>query len=270
MTGEPGVWEGWPEGEAGRKFGRAYDALFPPGRHRTWDLDHVIERWTAEPTGRVTDLGAGNGRSALLFAQAGFRVEAVEREPMFVSLLDEYLAGEWRHLRDHVSVVAGDITAYQPAQPIARAFANAFMNLSGRSRDRFFATLGRTLAPGGSVALLIMDLDESTLSAPSWSIPPLRCTKGQLHVALALEVSVDIATRTRQEQWVVRMEDGGAVEELRVIMRYAFERVARVEERAAAAGLKVTEVVQSPEQVPGRQDFVVWLRPEKGTGGVSS
>ncbi len=254
------IWEGWPTGEAASWFASAYDTLFPPGRHRTWELDHVLARWSVSGVERVTDLGAGNGRSALLFADAGLEVIAVERDPAFVAILREHLAGDWRHVSRRVDVRCGDIPAYRPADPVMQAFSNAVINLTDDGRDRFFTNLRALLGPGGELAVLLMDLEEGTLSQRRWSIPPLCSEREGRRVGLDLQISIDPAARTRLERWVIEMEAGGASERTEIIIQYTFESPEDLRWRIARAGLEMVELVTSPVKVPGRHDFIAWIK----------
>lgn len=112
--------------------------------------------------GRVLDLGAGTGVHALPLQRSGFEVTAVERVPEAIEILRD---------RGVERVIEGDMFALDPGR-----FDTVLMLMNGigpvgtlDGLDRFLATAGRLLAPGGQV---LVDSGEAVPSKPGDDASP--------------------------------------------------------------------------------------------------
>jgi predicted O-methyltransferase YrrM len=127
--------------------------------------------------GPVLELGAGAGRVGLQLAEAGAQVIAVERDPALAGQL-EHSAAE-RGLE--VEVVIADLGAPAelrlPERP-ALAFGplHLIQELDGAARPALLGRLAELMAPGGTVALTVVD--ETTLlsagAAATQILPDMR------------------------------------------------------------------------------------------------
>jgi predicted O-methyltransferase YrrM len=144
-------------------------------------------------SGPVLELGAGAGRVSLELAAAGEELVAVERDPTLASRLEE-TAGE-RGL--HLSVVEADLRAAAhirlPSKPgLAIGPLHLIQELEGAERPALLGRLAELIAPGGMVALTVVD--ESTLlssgAAATQILPDMREFDGWVYSSEPLWVQV--------------------------------------------------------------------------------
>ncbi|RRQ75846.1 SAM-dependent methyltransferase [Streptomyces griseofuscus] len=105
------------------------------------------------PRGRALDLGCGLGRNALLLAERGFEVDAVDLSPAALALAEERAraAGlDVRFLRGDVFALAAD-SLRGPYRLIHDS--GCFHHLPPHRRISHLALLDRLLAPGGYFSL---------------------------------------------------------------------------------------------------------------------
>jgi precorrin-6B methylase 2 len=140
---EPAIWQ---EVEFG-----SYDADLP-----LWDeLAETVR-------GAVLELGAGAGRVTIHLAEGGHRVIAIEHDPA----LGEELKHETQHLDVTPTVVTADLASppdlHLPSRPaLAIGPLHVIQVLDGAGRVALLARLRELVAPGGTLALTVVD--ESTL-----------------------------------------------------------------------------------------------------------
>jgi len=147
----------------------------------------------AEGADPVAELGAGAGRVALHLAGHGHEVVAVERDLELIRALEEH--AEQRSVS--LSVVAGDLSS--PAElslPVRPALAIGPLHLiqivDAPDRPGLLTRLGELLAPGGTLALTVVD--ESTLldsgAASTRILPDMRELDGWVYSSEPLWVQV--------------------------------------------------------------------------------
>jgi SAM-dependent methyltransferase len=134
-----------------------WDATYRSGRYRQfWELSRpapelvgFLAGWDRELCGdlAVLDVGCGTGRDALLMAQSGCQVHAVDVSPTAVELT-ERLAAE---CGCRVSARVGDVTAlpYLDATFDLVTDRGCLHHLSGHLRQRYAEQVGRVLKTGG-------------------------------------------------------------------------------------------------------------------------
>jgi SAM-dependent methyltransferase len=149
--------------------------------------------------GPVLELGAGAGRVSLDLAEAGAEMIALERNGEVAAQLESSAAERGLPL----SVVVADLgTLTDLALPSSLALAigplHLIQELDGAERPALFGRLAQSMAPGGTVALTVVD--ESTLlgagaSAPQ-ILPDMRELDGWVYSSEPLWVQVGEAVLT--------------------------------------------------------------------------
>jgi SAM-dependent methyltransferase len=184
--------------------------------------------------GPVVELGAGAGRVALHLAGHGHDVIAVERDPDLAAEL-ERLAVE---RQVSMLVVDGDLASpgklRLPSRPmLAIGPLHVIQVLDAAARRPLLARLGELMAPGGTLALTVVD--ESTLlstgAASTQILPDMRELEGWVYSSDPLWVQVGdrVLTVRRLRESVSpegRMERTVHDEILRRISPEALEREA--------------------------------------------
>jgi SAM-dependent methyltransferase len=147
----------------------------------------------SEPGGPVLELGAGAGRVALDLAERGVEVIAVERDAELAAELGERA----RERELPVSVVSADLGSNGDLRlPLSPALAigplHLIQELEGPARAALLARLHELIAPGGTVALTVVD--ESTLlsagTAATQILPDMREVDGWVYSSEPLWVQV--------------------------------------------------------------------------------
>lgn len=139
----------------------------------------------------IVELGAGTGRVALPLAAAGFRVLAVERDPL---LADELRRRAAAAARPAVEVLEADARELEPpAEPAGLALATMqFMQLLDRGdRARVLGRVSAALVPGGLFAAALLDESLPLSSGEPEPLPDVREVDGWVHSSLPLEVRVE-------------------------------------------------------------------------------
>jgi SAM-dependent methyltransferase len=162
----------WHDVECG-----GYDADLPLWRH--------LARRAGGP---VLDLGAGTGRVALALAGDGHSVTALDAD---VALLDE-LARRGRMRGLEVACLRGDARRLTPSGPFALVIAPMqFLQIMGGApeRGRLLARVASCLAPGGTFAAAISDLDEAVAAEDAEPpLPDVAERGGWVYSSLPLDV----------------------------------------------------------------------------------
>ncbi|MFC8345312.1 MULTISPECIES: bifunctional 2-polyprenyl-6-hydroxyphenol methylase/3-demethylubiquinol 3-O-methyltransferase UbiG [unclassified Streptomyces] len=110
---------------------------------------------------RVLDVGMGQGTQALRLARAGHQVTGVEKDATMLAAARESLAGEPEGIRERVRLVQGDGrdtgVHFLPGSFDVVLCHGVLMYVE--EPDALLAGLGRMLAPGGLVSLLVRNAD---------------------------------------------------------------------------------------------------------------
>ena len=153
----------------------------------------------AAADGPVLELGAGAGRVSLDLAEAGAEVIAVERDSEVAGRLETSAAERGLN----VSVVVADLGAPAdlrlPSNPaLAVGPLHLIQELDGAARPALLGRLAELMAPGGTVALTLVD--ESTLlsagAAATQILPDMRELDGWVYSSEPLWVQVGDAVLT--------------------------------------------------------------------------
>lgn len=175
-----------------------------------YDVDLPLwRRLAAQAAGPVLDLGAGTGRVALDLAAAGFDVTALDSDPQLLAELEARAEGRGLAVR----CIAADARALGDVGSFELVLAPMqFVQILGgeQGRARLLAGVAASLAPGGTFAAAIADLDEAVAAEDA---PPPVPDVGQRGNWIYSSLPLD-----------VRPEPGGvAVEWLRQIVSPAGE-----------------------------------------------
>jgi predicted O-methyltransferase YrrM len=144
-------------------------------------------------TGPVLELGAGAGRVALHLAGHGYDVIALERDPGLATELERLAADRGVS----VTTINADLDSPDglrlPRRPqLAIGPLHVIQVLDAEARPRLLARLLELLAPGGTVALTVVD--ESTLlstgAASRQILPDMREIEGWVYSSEPLWVQV--------------------------------------------------------------------------------
>ncbi|MGW7055802.1 class I SAM-dependent methyltransferase [Streptomyces sp. NPDC054887] len=129
------------------------------------------------PVGRrlaVLDVGMGQGTQALRLARAGHKVTGLESDPQMLVAAREALAGEPEGIRERVRLVEGDGLEtgvhFLPGSFDVVLCHGVLMYVE--EPDAMVAGLGRMLAPGGLLSLLVRNADALAMRpglAGDWS-----------------------------------------------------------------------------------------------------
>ncbi len=110
---------------------------------------------------RVLDVGMGQGTQALRLARAGHQVTGVERDPTMIEAAREALAAEPAGIRERFRLVQGDGQEtgvhFLPGSFDLVLCHGVLMYVD--EPDPLLAGLGRMLAPGGLLSLLVRNGD---------------------------------------------------------------------------------------------------------------
>jgi precorrin-6B methylase 2 len=160
----------------------------------TYGADLALWAELAEAAGGpVLELGAGAGRVALHLAGHGHKVIAVERDPELAAELER--AAKERGFS--VAVRARDLTApadlrVGPAPALVIGPLHLIQVLDGATRPALLGRLRELIAPGGTLALTVVD--ESTLlsagASASQILPDMRELNGWVFSSEPLWVQV--------------------------------------------------------------------------------
>jgi SAM-dependent methyltransferase len=121
---------------------RADDTIGTPSRFVVRALELLATETTTPPTRRALDLACGRGRHALLLAERGYDVDAVDYALPALTTLKR--AADARHLEVHC--LAADVTTWP--LPSARYAVVTVINFLERT---LFDSLRGAVAPGGAL-----------------------------------------------------------------------------------------------------------------------
>jgi SAM-dependent methyltransferase len=137
-----------------RFFRRAYETGVHgwPVEGPTPELRDYLRRI---PPGRALDLGCGEGRHAILMAKMGFRVEAVDLEPLALAKAQAFArrAG----VRGRIRFSRGDALGLRfPAASFDVLLdSGCFHHVTKADWPRYVAGVARVLRPGGALLLTV-------------------------------------------------------------------------------------------------------------------
>lgn len=140
---------------------------------RTHDLPFYL-RVTEDIEGEVLELGAGEGRVALVLAGQGRSVRAVDRSESMLAALEERRAQASEAVRARVRAHAGDTRTLRLEERFARVICpfNGLAHFHDREAlALFFETVRAHLAPDGLFAFDVMIPDPALLAGGASSVP---------------------------------------------------------------------------------------------------
>ena len=118
------------------------------------DTEWYVAR-AQEADGPILELGAGTGRITLQIAQAGCQIHALDADPAMLDRLQQKLISLPPHVRDLVSVTAGDMRSFALPERFALVIApfRAFLhNLTEQDQLACLVRVREHLRPGGRFA----------------------------------------------------------------------------------------------------------------------
>jgi SAM-dependent methyltransferase len=200
----------------------------------------VWRELACEADGPVLELGSGAGRVALDLAEVGQEVIAVERDRRLAAQLKA--SARDRELK--LSVVEADLAApadlrVRGTPGVAIGPLHVIQVLDGAARPALLGRLAELLAPGGTIALTVVD--ESTLlssgTAATQILPDMRELDGWVYSSEPLWVQVgDDALKVRRLR--ERVSPDGEIE--RTVQDEILHRISpdRLELEGEEAGLR--------------------------------
>jgi tellurite methyltransferase len=120
-------------------------------------LLHFFRLMEIPSKGRLLELGSGEGRDVVLFASAGFEVEAIDGSPTGVARTRRAL--DRAGLRS--SVALGDIAAYSLQGPYDVVFANNSLQFVGGAAPERIRSIREHTRPGGWNAVGMFTREET-------------------------------------------------------------------------------------------------------------
>lgn len=188
--------------------------------------------------GPVLELGAGTGRVALELVAAGYKVTALDSNPV---LLDE-LAGRAKEFGSEVACVAADARRLQGIGQFALVAAPMqFVQLmrGAAARAELLAGVATCLRPGGTFAAAIADLDDA-VAAEDGEAPLPDVGEGGGWVYSSLPVQIRRERGGVAVEWLRRVASpaGDVVEERHTEMLDSLT-ADEFERDAASQGLRV-------------------------------
>ncbi|MET7457567.1 methyltransferase domain-containing protein [Streptomyces sp. NPDC005574] len=123
--------------------------------------EQIVGRYPVGRRLRVLDVGMGQGTQSLRLARAGHQVTGLEQDARMVAAAREALAGEPEGIRERMRIVEGDGrdtgVHFLPGSFDVVLCHGVLMYVEGP--DALLAGLGRMLAPGGLLSLLVRNGD---------------------------------------------------------------------------------------------------------------
>jgi SAM-dependent methyltransferase len=112
---------------------------------------------------RVLDLACGSGRIGIALAREGYTVDGVELSQDMLDLVDLNLANEKPAVRERLSFVRGDMSAFEMPHLydlIVIGVTSISLLLTPEQRANLFASVKRHLKPGGLFVFDVLDFED--------------------------------------------------------------------------------------------------------------
>lgn len=121
----------------------------------------VYSEMNGARAGKALDLGAGDGRHAVLLAERGWQVEAIDFSILGVEIGER--RAEAKRVQERITWTLADVTAFVPSPRSIDLVLIAFLNLPSHHLQNVITMAAGALAPGGR--LLFINHDSVHLSA---------------------------------------------------------------------------------------------------------
>jgi SAM-dependent methyltransferase len=208
----------------------------------TADLS-VWEALAAETSGPIVELGSGTGRVALHLARAGHPVIAVERDAALAAELERSAEAEGSEL----TVLAADLRdlepgSLEPAPGLAIAPMHVIQTFDASGRREIVEAMARLLAPGGALALVVIEETHSgeLASGDLMLLPDVREIDGWVYSSQPLWVQLTDETITARRLRERVAPDGELSRSVHDDVLYRTPAV-ELERMGAELGLRVAE-----------------------------
>jgi SAM-dependent methyltransferase len=124
-------------------------------------------RWVEEiavhlPTGRVLDLGAGEGRNSLWLVERGWTATAVDFSTVALERIKTLAEKRFGGNADRLTAVHADLLDYTPPLRSFDLVLIAYVQLVAELRKRVFRAAARAVAPGGHLLVIGHDVSNFT------------------------------------------------------------------------------------------------------------
>jgi precorrin-6B methylase 2 len=207
----------------------------------SYDADLPLWRELAETAnGPILELGAGAGRVSFELAVAGEETIAVDRDPALAAQLERSATERGLTVSTVIADLGSPADIRLPSRPaLVIGPLHLIQELDGAARPALLGRLAELLAPGGTIALTVVD--ETTLlgagAAATQILPDMRELDGWVYSSepLWVQVGEDVLTVRRLRE---RVSPEGHME--RFVHDELLHRVSpdRLELEAQEAGLR--------------------------------
>ena len=170
-----------------------------------WQIpDKVIAALKLKPGQVVADLGAGTGYFTVRLARsaAAPKVYGVDIEPSMVNYIRERLAKEG--LKNVVAVQASEDNANLPEPVDLVLIVDTFHHIG--NREAYFRRLGKSLKPGGRVAIIDFRPDSPDGPPKEFRFPPEKVKREMANAGYAMAEQLDFLPR---QQFLIFKLAGG-------------------------------------------------------------
>lgn len=172
-----------------------------------WQMpDQVIAALKLKPGQAVADLGAGTGYFSVRLARssAAPKVYGVDLEPSMVNYIRERAAKEG--LKNVVAVQASEDNANLPEPVDLVLIVDTYHHIG--SREAYFRRLGKSLKPGGRVAIIDFKPDAPDGPPKEFRFPPEKVKQEMANAGYALSEQLDFLPR--QQFLIFRLAGGNS------------------------------------------------------------
>jgi cyclopropane fatty-acyl-phospholipid synthase-like methyltransferase len=183
-----------------------YAKSFDDPARDAWQMpDKVIAALHLKSGQSVADIGAGTGYFTVRLAQSdpGLKVYAVDIEASMVAYVRERAAKEG--LKNVVAVQAASDAANLPEPVDAILIVDTYHHIG--NREAYFRKLGKSLKPGGRVAIIDFRLDSPEGPPKEFRFPPEKVKAELAKAGYALAEQLDYLPR--QQFLIFRLAGSG-------------------------------------------------------------
>jgi SAM-dependent methyltransferase len=191
------------------------------------------EELAAAAAGPILDLGCGTGRVCLHLARRGHETVGVDVDPELIAALEPRADGL------PLRAVVGDARSFELEEEIALALAPmqlAQLLADSTERVECLACVARHLAPGGRVALAIVECLPAAVAGPP-PLPDVREVDGWIYSSLPLD-AVDIGAEIVIQRLRQTVSPGGELSEEENEIRIRTLAAVELEREGVEAGLR--------------------------------